>query len=241
MTAQCLNAMSKRFKNKRCVYCGAVSATADHVIAREFFPPNLRGNLPKVPACDRCNRKKSDLEHYLVMVLPGGGEHPAASAALDRISARLGKNRALARELGAGARELPGGGGMVPLRADAVTKYMCFVVKGLIFHHFNVVVSDRFRVEGAALRTGFAEGLEQMHRKFGGRMERIEATHADGAFEYVGHFAREFVPLSIWQMRLYGRISMAGEGDGMTPSAFEFGAIVMLAKPPRPFLGTGWG
>src|SRR5690348_1264544 len=154
--------MSKRFKNKRCVYCGAQSATADHVIAREFFPQNLRHNLPKVPACNRCNSEKSDLEHYLVTVLPSGGEHPAALAALDRLSARLGKNKALARELAAGARDLPGGGGMVPLRADTVTKYMCFVVKGLAFLHFNVVVGDRFRVEGAALRSGFAEGLEQL-------------------------------------------------------------------------------
>lgn len=38
---------NKGFKNKTCVYCGreAVSATADHVIAREFFREHERANL----------------------------------------------------------------------------------------------------------------------------------------------------------------------------------------------------
>lgn len=64
-----------RFANRTCVYCGrpSVSGTADHVIARQFFPVDSRGYLPKVPACRDCNNTKSRLELYVLSVLPLGG------------------------------------------------------------------------------------------------------------------------------------------------------------------------
>jgi hypothetical protein len=57
--------MSKRFKfaGQTCVYCGLLPATsADHVFSRQFFLVERRDNLPKVPACDRCNNLKGTLE-----------------------------------------------------------------------------------------------------------------------------------------------------------------------------------
>jgi hypothetical protein len=59
--------MSKKFKNKTCVYCcgEGTSTTGDHVFAREFFLKSRRANLPQVPACAGCNKEKSELEHYL--------------------------------------------------------------------------------------------------------------------------------------------------------------------------------
>src|SRR5690348_682353 len=110
--------MSKRFKNKICAYCGGVSMTGDHIIAREFFPAHLRDNLPQVPACVPCNKAKSELEHYLVTILASGSEHPSAAAASAKMGARLAKNRRLARELGSGMRELPNGWGLIPVRAE---------------------------------------------------------------------------------------------------------------------------
>jgi hypothetical protein len=63
--------MSKKFRGKKCVYCcAAVSVTADHVFARELFLKSRRANLPKVPACNACNQKKSVLEHYVTTLLP---------------------------------------------------------------------------------------------------------------------------------------------------------------------------
>ena len=65
--------MSKKFKNKMCVYCGeAKSATADHVFSRELLLKAHRGDLPKVPACESCNHEKSVLEHYVSAILPFG-------------------------------------------------------------------------------------------------------------------------------------------------------------------------
>jgi hypothetical protein len=89
---------SKKYKNKTCVYCAKeqASSTEDHIFAKEFFLENKRGNLPQVPACDACNNKKFELEHYLTSVLPFGGQH---SDSIDNLSSkvpkRLRKNKPL--------------------------------------------------------------------------------------------------------------------------------------------------
>lgn len=93
---------SKRFKGKRCVYCGreGASNTGDHVIARGFFPPSERAELPQVPACSACNNGKSQLEHHLLTVLPFGERHAAAGRTLDElVPARLARNARLHRDL----------------------------------------------------------------------------------------------------------------------------------------------
>ncbi|MEO6967597.1 MAG: hypothetical protein ABI132_03955 [Rhodanobacteraceae bacterium] len=234
--------MSKQFKNKICVYCGGLSTTGDHVIARDFFPLSSRANLPIVPACAACNNAKSALEHYLATILPGGSAHPVAiEVQRKKLGARLAKNRRLTRELGAGMRPLPNGWGSIPLRADTVQRYMQFVAKGLAFHHFGVVIDSRFGVEGSVWRTDGPTALERMHEEHGDRLTRITASFADGAFEYIAHVARDYVPLSLWQIRLYGGVAMGGEGNDLEPGGYEFGAAIMLAKPRRPIWGTGWG
>jgi hypothetical protein len=97
--------MSKRFKGKTCVYCGAApsTTTGDHVFAREFFINVRRGNLPKVPACEACNHEKSKLEHYLTAVLPFGGRHTDSAQNLSTlVEPRLAKNAKLHSALSVG-------------------------------------------------------------------------------------------------------------------------------------------
>jgi hypothetical protein len=94
--------MGKAFKSGLCPYRGvAGSTTADHVIARGFFPLDLRANLPKVGACQECNHKKSKLEHALTAVMPFGAQHGRAKEAL------LPGERQGLRALAAGDREDP--------------------------------------------------------------------------------------------------------------------------------------
>lgn len=95
--------MGKGYKGVPCVYCNArVAATADHVIARGFFPEDKRGDLPKVPACSDCNNAKSKLEHTLTAIMPFGAQHTHAAQALAMTGHRLGKNRKLHVALAAG-------------------------------------------------------------------------------------------------------------------------------------------
>lgn len=84
------------------MYCGreGVSDTADHVIARGFFLPSERLDLPKVFACTTCNNMKSQLEHHLLTILPFGARHAAAAHTLnDLVPGRLARNVPLHRTL----------------------------------------------------------------------------------------------------------------------------------------------
>ena len=57
--------MKHKFQGQACVYCGAESETSDHFVGRKFFLVERRGDLPQVPACRRCNNRKSELEGYV--------------------------------------------------------------------------------------------------------------------------------------------------------------------------------
>lgn len=74
---------SKKYRGKVCVYCRTnKSSTADHIFPREFFQIDKRADLPKVPACQKCNNEKSKLEHYLAAILPFGATHSDAKKEL---------------------------------------------------------------------------------------------------------------------------------------------------------------
>jgi ribosomal protein L40E len=94
-------AMKKNFKGKICAYCGsAQAATDDHIFARSLFLEGDRPDLPKAPACRKCNEAKSKLEHYVTAVLPFGGRHPQAGEnLLKMVPRRLDKNRRLGQEM----------------------------------------------------------------------------------------------------------------------------------------------
>ena len=91
----------KSFKGKVCAYCAAsVCESADHVFAREFFPQDDRGNTPKVPACNRCNNIKAELERYATCTLPFGSRHPTAVKVMEEKMPRryAGKSGGTRRE-----------------------------------------------------------------------------------------------------------------------------------------------
>jgi len=94
--------MSKKFKDKQCVYCdhGTSTKSGDHIFPRQLFLEKRRSNLPKVACCKACNDTKSKLEHYLLTVLPFGARHPDAHENLTtKVPGRLGKNVSLHKEL----------------------------------------------------------------------------------------------------------------------------------------------
>ena len=95
--------VSKKVKGKDYAYCPKVKAKAttdDHVFAREFFTLADRHNLPKAPACKKCNGDKGKFEHYLTATLPFAGRHAQAAENLQvGVPGRLGKNQKLSREL----------------------------------------------------------------------------------------------------------------------------------------------
>lgn len=93
--------MKHKFSGETCIYCNNAQAeSSDHVVGRKFFLEERRGNLPQVPACKRCNNRKSELEAYLMTVLPFGAKNADAAEILAKlVPPRLEKNAKLERKL----------------------------------------------------------------------------------------------------------------------------------------------
>jgi hypothetical protein len=200
------------------VYCAVagISATADHVFAREFFPIDKRANLPQVPACERCNGDKSRLEHYLLTVLPFGGRHADSAHVLGTmVEGRLASNAKLHRALSSGkATVLEQSNGIllptmtIPFEGDKLAALAKYIARGLTFHHFGTVIAAECHVEGGLI-VPEGEALLMPILKLKGQL--IVNALGDGAVEYEGVQSIEDPEVTVWRMRLYGGVALTGD------------------------------
>jgi hypothetical protein len=224
--------MSKRFKGKTCVYCAAAGAseTGDHVLAREFVQVAHRPQIPQVPACTRCNRKKADLEHYVTAVLPFGGRHADATANLkNNAPKRLEKNQKLHRALARGRGRLwtKEASGLIvhaisiPIDGEKVEKLVTFIIRGLMAHHWGIVFGSDCFVDVLSL-TSHGEGFFERYKTMRAKAQ-VKGNIGDGALAYEGSQGTDNPQVSVWKVSLYGGVKMAGaDGKEFTSS---FGAI----------------
>jgi hypothetical protein len=210
--------MSKKYKGKICVYCAdALSVTGDHVFAREFFPENQRDNLPQVPACEKCNNRKSILEHYLTSVLPFGGMHAQAEETLTKmVPKRLATNKKLHRVLREGMIHLEGNGaskgGLLPMDGNAVTQLFEFIAKGLSWFHWGTIIEKTSVVSAMALtKTGVAFFLERFFAL--NAKARVENTFGDRVFSYTGVQAVDTDQITVWLFQVYAGLRMTDTDD----------------------------
>lgn len=224
--------MGKRFKGKTCVYCATTGAseTGDHVLARGFVPVACRSQIPQVPACIRCNRDKSDLEHYLTVVLLFGGRHADAAANLQNDGLRrLAKNQKLHRELARGRSrvwtEEPSGllvnALTIPIDGEKAEKLAGFIVRGLIWHHWNIVLGPDCFVDVLSL-TGRGEPLFERYRKMRAH-DRVRGNIGNGALVYEGAQGTDNPQVSVWELSICGGAKMA-DADG-TDFTSKFGVM----------------
>lgn len=145
--------MSKKYKNKNCAYCAIrASTTADHVIARSFFPEHQRNNLPKAPSCQSCNNEKSKLEHHAATDLPFGLSD--VSIFTDKHARRLDNNKKLKRTLQSKKSFIyhQSNDGHIrrstalPLDHNILEKLLWFIVKGLFWHNWRYVLPKDYLV-----------------------------------------------------------------------------------------------
>lgn len=215
--------MSKKFKGKTCVFCQIKpsSPTGDHVFAREFFMIALRGNLPKVPCCARCNREKSDLEHYLTAVLPFGGRHSNAAGNLQTlVPKRLAKNLKLKRQLEQGRTngwQMTRGGVLeptmtLPFDASKLEAWGALVVQGLLWHHWQVLVPAEYDVVSACFGEAGNELLARLSQMRA--HQRVNCNLGNGTFVYAGMQSGSDPALTVWEILVFG-----GAVLGEDPSA----------------------
>lgn len=205
--------MKNQFKGMTCVYCRTrPAASDDHIFSRKLFPENLRSDLPKAPACERCNGQKSKLETYLTAVLPmgsrlGGGPDP-------KVIKRLKNNLKLVRELTA-TLEAPGqifSDGRVgvrtafPFRTHHLEEYLNMVATALAWYHFKIGPETDFCAAFFDLNDAQARGLDQMFHL--NCAQRAYGFFGDGVVEYRAIQSEDDPTLSIWEFRLFGGLAL---------------------------------
>jgi hypothetical protein len=213
--------MSKKYKGKPCAYCfERLSETADHVFAREFFLPEARKNLPKVPACSVCNEEKSGLEHYLTAVLPFGGRHEGAVTNLKKmVPKRLAKNVKLHRSL----RENWGRAwteergihlpvSTLPLDPTKLLHLFALIVRGLVFLHFGTHLKQLDEVEVLALNRAGEKYFDKLFRL--DVAARVNVNLGHGTFFYEGAQYVDSPQRTVWRFQIYSGIKL---GDSQKP------------------------
>ncbi|MFX1739936.1 hypothetical protein PXJ20_32760 [Paraburkholderia sp. A1RI_3L] len=224
---------SKRYRGKRCVYCGrdGASDTGDHVIARGFFLPSEHDRLPQVPACNKCNNEKSRIEHHLLTVLPFGARHAAATRTLNElVLGRLHHNARLRQDLvDAWTRQWRGEYAQrwvphiaLPLDSRLVTRLCEYLMVGLAWHHWkadlappNQVRAEFFNPVGAAsFETLFA------NTRWG---ERLDVTLGAGTFAYRAAQDPDAPSRTIWRFSIYGAVMGGVPGQPHVSADAVFG------------------
>lgn len=223
--------VSKKYIGKACVYCGTATATtADHVFAREFFVVSQRVNLPKVPACAACNRSKADLERYLTAVLPFAGVHGDARGQLtNEVPRRLAKNPRLHRELEAGRRRgwwqqksgLIVPAMVLPLDGEKLVDYVALVVRGLMWHHWQVLLGSDCFVEAQSLTR---HGEKMFAPSSWNGRATVDVQHPSGIFAYRGVQGIDTPEISVWELSLLGGMTVSG-GDNEPMQMNRFGVM----------------
>lgn len=230
--------MSKGFKGKTCAYCGepGITATADHVFARQFVPEPLRANLPKVAACVACNNAKSIDEHYLATVLPFGGDHPAVPAMLKHeVPRRLARNRKLHLALSEGQTpvRLDDGGRVsqtvaLAIEPERIVRLARHLIHGLHAHHWEPVPKTMWVGAGVLAPAGVAFHNRLMHMNG----VRLRGDIGGGLLSYAALRGLEPPYISAWWLRLFGGVLLAGD-----PSLPDYGTrdlYGMVATQPHP-------
>lgn len=115
----------------RCVHCGGVTATRDHVPSKVLLDEEYPKNLPVVPSCDPCNQGFSLHEEYVAALIDCAiaGSTEAARVSRPRIRSTLEKTPALAARLEA-ARVSNSRGIAFHIEADRVRQVMLKLARG---------------------------------------------------------------------------------------------------------------
>jgi len=187
--------------------------------------------MPKVPSCLRCNRAKADLERQFTALLHFGGSHEVATATLindgDR---RLNKNPMLQRKLQEGQRNVtvPLNGELVstialPFEGEEFLRLCEFIVKGLVWHCWKHIIPQQYIVNVRSptnIGQIFFEDLLQDNP------QNIHSqSFAKGAFEYRCTRHNEDKSFSVWHLRFFGDLNLAGQDSQGQPVPLQIWAI----------------
>jgi hypothetical protein len=170
---------------------------------------NRRADLPQVPACESCNRKKSELENYLMPVLGFGGRHPDASVNLQTmILKRLNKNARLKAHLEAGFTK--SGGTTIPFDHIPFNKLFAMIAQGLLWYHWQTLLGHGYSAIAATFSDAGAAFFEQMVAKLE-TPNRVVRNLGENTFSYQGVQGTNCPQVTIWRFSMYGGVIFMGD------------------------------
>jgi SEC-C motif len=202
---------------QQCVYCGADAETADHAVGRKFFLVERRNNLPQVPACKRCNNRKSKLENYLMIVLPFGAKHPDAARNLRELAQPRLENEAnakLVRKLEWGYER--SGGTSIPFDHQPMEELFAMIAQALAWQHFRVRLGAGYSAIASLFTNEGEAGFEQM---LSSGKTHVSGDLGEGTFTYEGAQGRQYPHLTMWRFRIYGGVDFGGDPNVYGPSS----------------------
>jgi hypothetical protein len=226
--------VSKKYKGKTCVYCSsAKAACGEHVFARKFFLPGDRAGLPKVPGCDSCNRRKSDLELYALSVLPFGASHAGAKENLvTMVPPRLDRNLPLKRQLNEGMtkRWIGEQAGIrfpvlgVPIDAGRLMELFTLIGRGLLWHHWGRLLDRNASVVAHTLDSRGEVAVKKLFETQA--RERVSNTFGNGTVRYEGLLVTQSDRwMAGWRVEMYGGVALA---DARSPGSISTGVWVLM-------------
>jgi len=208
-----------KFNGQRCVYCGAEAETSDHAVARKFFLEERRDNLPQVPACQKCNNRKAELERYLMTILPFGAKHPDAVKNLEKlVRPRLENDAKLRRKLERGFAK--SGGTTLPFDGKLLEELFAMIAKALAWQQFGVLLGEGDGAIAAMFRDdgeSFFEDAFQSIVSRGGN--HVSGDLGDGTFRYEGVQLKESPQHTAWRFWIYGGVEFGGDPSVPGPSS----------------------
>ena len=211
--------VSKKFKGKPCAYCTiAIASSVEHVFARQFFPPGDHEDLPKAPACIKCNGEKSKLEHYLISVLPFGARHEQAKNSLmESVTRRLPRNKRLSREIVGTMRPAwiqEGSGLFMPtatinIDGAKLEELLKMIARGLTWHHWKTYVGPAYYASVLFMPDLVTLAFQDRVRSWNtGR--QVVCDFGRGVVQYEGVQAADPAELTVWGISMYGGIAVSG-------------------------------
>lgn len=204
--------MSKKFKDKICVYCndGKSTKSGDHIFPRKLFLERRRGDLPKVACCQKCNNKKSQLEHYLLTILPFGATHEDAIENLSSlVPGRLAQNISLHEKLynRQSIEYVKNENGVIepymslPFNSSKLIELFNFISRALTFHHFSVKIDEN---DLAISAVGY--NIDSFIK--GKAKNRIDVNLGNGTVVYKGVQALDNEKITAWEFYIYGGLKV---------------------------------
>ncbi|MFH2134771.1 MAG: hypothetical protein ABII81_06265 [Pseudomonadota bacterium] len=193
--------------------------------------------LPKVPSCEKCNNEKSQLEHYLLSILPFGATHQNAEKALSiDAKKRLENNKKLHNEIrkGFSYQQIPiMGGGQekrltVELDSDALHEFVGYIGRGLIWHHWGryLPLNCSFKIfTPSPVGIEFVSGFFNLHSN-----RRVDIELGNNTVRYKGVMSEIDDGLSMWAIQMLGGITVSDKNQSFV---FSNSFVAMITGSPE--------